>query len=221
MRPFFSCAFSGEMRRTRAGNRSNGARIFIDAPKLLPLHDCVQRKGVLAVGKRWRSLRPSTTNLSLYAHTMKLNSLLFSAIAGALVFGAASRSNSQTDLDLPLASQAAQVKQRIAVTDITITYHRPLVNGRKIWGGLVPFGQVWRAGANDNTTIEFSTPVSIEGKPLPQGKYGLHMIPNPDTWTIIFSKMAVAWGSFTYNQGEDALRVNVKPRPIEMEEALE
>jgi hypothetical protein len=82
-------------------------------------------------------------------------------------------------------------------------------------------GQVWRAGANENTTIEFSTPVSIEGKPLPAGTYGLHMIPNPDSWTIIFSKMAVAWGSFTYNQGEDALRVNVKPRPIEMEEALE
>jgi hypothetical protein len=153
---------------------------------------------------------------------MKLNPLLFSAIAGALVFGAASRSNSQTDLDLPLASQAAQVKQRIAVTDITIAYHRPLVNGRKIWGGLVPFGQVWRAGANENTTIEFSTPVSIEGKPLPPGKYGLHMIPNPDTWTIIFSKMAVAWGSYTYKQTEDALRVDVKPRPShEMEEALE
>ncbi len=146
---------------------------------------------------------------------MKLN---FS-LAGVLVLTlcAITRVQSQTALDLPYASQAAQVKQRVGVTDITITYHRPVVNGRKIWGGLVPTGQVWRAGANENTTIEFSTPVSIEGKPLP----GLHMIPNADTWTVIFSKMAVAWGSYTYNQSEDALRVDVKPHPIEMEEALE
>jgi tetratricopeptide (TPR) repeat protein len=96
-----------------------------------------------------------------------------------------------------------------------------MVNGRKIWGGVVPLGQVWRAGANENTTIEFSTPVSVEGKTLPAGKYGLHMIPNPDKWTIIFSKMAEAWGSYTYNQSEDALRVDVKPRQNEMEEALE
>jgi len=95
---------------------------------------------------------------------------------------------SQSVLDLPYASQAAQVKQRVGVTDITITYHRPVVNGRKIWGGLVPLGQVWRAGANENTTIEFSTPVSIESKPLPAGTYGLQMIPNADSWTVIFSK---------------------------------
>src|SRR3954454_18990876 len=129
--------------------------------------------------------------------------------------------HSQTNLDLPEASQKAVVKQRIGVTDITITYHRPLVNGRKVWGGIVPLGQVWRAGANENTTIEFSMPVSIEGKPLAAGIYGLHMIPNPDSWTIIFSKMAVAWGSYTYSEAEDALRVNVKPRENEMEEALE
>src|SRR5438046_5485521 len=107
---------------------------------------------------------------------------------------------SQSVLDLPYASQAAQVKQRVGVTDIKIIYHRPVVNGRKIWGGLVPMDQVWRAGANENTTIELSTPVSIEGKPLPAGTYGVHMIPNADTWTVIFSKMAVAWGSCTYDQ---------------------
>lgn len=127
----------------------------------------------------------------------------------------------QTDLRLPENSQAAQVKQRLGVTDVTITYHRPLVSGRKIWGGLVPSGQVWRAGANENTTIEFSTPVAIEGKELAAGKYGLHMIPTPDQWTIIFSKMAVAWGSYTYDEKEDALRVTVKPHETEMEEALE
>ena len=150
---------------------------------------------------------------------MKLNFSLTSVLV--LTFCAVARVQSQSVLDLPYASQAAQVKQRVGVTDITITYHRPVVNGRKIWGGVVPTGQVWRAGANENTTIEFSTPVSIEGKPLPAGTYGLHMIPNADTWTVIFSKMAVAWGSYTYNQSEDALRVDVKPHPIEMEEALE
>jgi len=150
---------------------------------------------------------------------MKLNFSLTSVLV--LTLCAFTRVQSQSVLDLPYASQAAQVKQRVGVTDITITYHRPLVNGRKIWGGLVPTGKVWRAGADENTTIEFSTPVSIESKPLPAGTYGLHMIPNTDTWTVIFSKMAVAWGSYSYNQSEDALRVDVKPHSTEMEEALE
>jgi hypothetical protein len=127
----------------------------------------------------------------------------------------------QSELSLPDVSQLAVTKQRVGLTDITITYHRPLVNGRKIWGGLVPLGEVWRAGANENTTIEFSDPVSVEGQPLAKGIYGLHMIPTTDSWTVIFSKMASAWGSYTYSQGEDALRVTVKARPNEMEEALE
>src|SRR5213595_4272495 len=128
----------------------------------------------------------------------------------------------QNDLNLPDVSHAAEVKQRIALTDITVKYHRPLVNGRKIWGGLVPYGKVWRAGANENTTIEFTDPVSVEGKPLAKGMYGLHMIPNQDSWTVIFSKTNTGWGSYSYEQKEDALRVEVKPRPLaEMKEALE
>lgn len=127
----------------------------------------------------------------------------------------------QTDLGLPDKSQAAVIKQRVGVTDITISYHRPLVKGRKIFGGLEPYEKVWRAGANENTTFEVTDPVSIEGQPLPRGIYGLHMIPAADSWTIIFSKAATSWGSYTYNQAEDALRVNVKPRAIENEEALE
>ena len=129
---------------------------------------------------------------------------------------------SAQDITLPDVSQAAKVKQRIGLTDITVKYHRPLVNGRKIWGGVVPYGQVWRAGANENTTIEFSDPVSVEGKPLDKGTYGLHMIPNQDSWTVIFSKTNTAWGSYGYDQKEDALRVDVKPRSLaENEEALE
>src|ERR1041385_3681152 len=146
---------------------------------------------------------------------MKRISIL--AAVAALALGASVRA----DLNLPDVSQAAVIKQRVGLTDIKVTYHRPLVNGRKIWGGLVPFGEVWRAGANENTTVEFSSDVSVEGQPLPKGTYGLHMIPTADTWTVIFSKMSTAWGSYTYDQKEDALRVTVKPRPIEMEEALE
>jgi hypothetical protein len=136
-------------------------------------------------------------------------------------FAAASLAHAQSALlDLPRDSQHAQVMQRVGITDITINYHRPLVKGRKIWGSIVPYGQVWRAGANENTTIEFSDPVSIEGKPLAKGTYGLHMIPNENEWTVIFSKNTSAWGSFTYNQAEDALRVTVKPEAAEMKEAL-
>jgi tetratricopeptide (TPR) repeat protein len=147
---------------------------------------------------------------------MKRTSILLSALA-VLALGVSVRG----ELLLPDVSQFAVVKQRIGLADVKITYHRPLVNNRKIWGGLVPLGEVWRAGANENTVIEFGDNVSIEGQALPKGTYGLHMIPTADTWTVIFSKMATAWGSYTYNQSEDALRVTVKPRPNEMEEALE
>ena len=123
-------------------------------------------------------------------------------------------------LDLPLQSQQAQISQRIGITDITIAYHRPLVNDRKVWGGLVPYGQVWRAGANINTTITFSDPVMVEGKPLDRGTYGLHMIPNADEWTVIFSRNSTSWGAFTYDQAEDALRVTVKPKTADMHNAL-
>jgi hypothetical protein len=125
-----------------------------------------------------------------------------------------------TVLDLPRDSQHALLTQRLGVTDITINYHRPLVKGRKVFGGIVPYGQVWRAGANENTTITFTDPMSIDGQSLAAGTYGLHMIPGENEWTVIFSKMATAWGSFTYNEKEDALRVKVKPQDATFHEAL-
>jgi tetratricopeptide (TPR) repeat protein len=137
-----------------------------------------------------------------------------------VVFAAMICSAQSTQLDLPRPSQRAQVTQRIGITDITINYHRPLANGRKVWGGLVPYGQPWRAGANENTTITFPNAVTIEGKPLDAGTYGLHMIPTEDQWTVVFSKMHTAWGSFSYDQAEDALRITVKPQPAEMHNAL-
>ena len=138
----------------------------------------------------------------------------------SIALAAGSASHAQTILTLPEVSQRALVGQRIGLTDITVVYHRPLAGTRKIWGGTVPYGQVWRAGANENTTIEFSTPVAVEGQPLAKGIYGLHMMPGTDSWTVIFSKNSGSWGSFTYNQAEDALRVTVKPQPSEMHDAL-
>jgi hypothetical protein len=154
-------------------------------------------------------------------HNMKTLKLKPFALCFA-IFGAGQIAFAQSDLKTPDVSQAAEAKQRIALTDITVKYHRPLVNGRKIWGGLVPYGKVWRAGADENTTIEFSDPVSVEGKPLPKGVYGLHMIPTQDSCTVIFSKTNTGWGSYSYDQKDDALRVDVKPRPLaEQKEALE
>ncbi len=122
------------------------------------------------------------------------------------------------------ASLKASVMQVLGVdTAITITYGRPGVKGRKIWGELVPYGLApgnryskdqpypWRAGANENTTIECTKDIMVEGSKLPAGKYGIHMIPSEKDWTIIFSKNNSAWGSFQYNQDEDALRVTVTP----------
>jgi tetratricopeptide (TPR) repeat protein len=143
--------------------------------------------------------------------------LLMAAMSGAMSEISLAQS---LVLDLPRQSQRAQVSQRIGITDITISYHRPLVNDRKVWDALVPYGKVWRAGANENTTITFSDPVQIEGKPLDRGTYGLHMIPNADEWTIIFSKNSTSWGAFTYDEKEDALRVTVKPKAADMHNAL-
>ena len=132
----------------------------------------------------------------------------------------------------PPASLKAEVSQRLgAGTDITIVYSRPGVKGRKIWGGLVPLGMYppdqysdvpypWRGGANENTTFEVSTDVLIEGEKLPAGKYGIHFIPSEGEWTIMFSKTNSDWGSFTYDEKNDALRVKVTPVKAPMQEWL-
>jgi tetratricopeptide (TPR) repeat protein len=125
-----------------------------------------------------------------------------------------------TELKLPTLSQRSIVTQRIGLTDITLNYCRPLVAGRTLWGKEVPYDKVWRAGANENTVISFTDDVSVEGKPLPAGTYGLHMIPTADQWTIIFSKNSTSWGSFSYDVKEDALRVTAKSQPADFEEAM-
>jgi hypothetical protein len=149
---------------------------------------------------------------------------VFALLAGVLLFASVCPAQTATSetlmLNLPRQSQHALVSQRIGITDITVNYHRPLANGRQIWGKLAPYGQVWRAGANENTTITFTDPVTIEGQPLDKGTYGLHMIPGENQWTVIFSKDSTSWGSFAYKQEQDALRVNVKPQTAEPHDAL-
>lgn len=131
--------------------------------------------------------------------------------AALLVFQLAATVSAQ-QLDLPRPSPKASVAQTIGVTEVTIHYSRPGVKGRTIWGGLVPYGEVWRTGANENTTITFGTPVKIGGTELPAGTYGLQTIPAQDQWTVILSKDAELWGAFNYKPENDALRLQVKPR---------
>ncbi len=105
-------------------------------------------------------------------------------------------------------SPPAQTKAVVEGKTITIDYSRPSVKGRKIWGGLVPYGEVWRTGANESTTFEVSEDVLVEGKPLAKGKYALFTIPGEKEWTIIFNKTA-AWGAYSYKESDDVLRVTV------------
>ena len=142
---------------------------------------------------------------------MRRFSFLLAALLASAPFFAAPSSAQNFVLEQPEVSPAATVSQRVGLTDIAIDYHRPGVNKRTIWGGLVPWNEVWRAGANENTVISFSTPVSIGGKTLEAGDYGLHMIPTEKDWTIIFSRQARAWGSFSYDEKEDAARITVTP----------
>lgn len=138
-------------------------------------------------------------------------------------------------LSLPRESQRQEIAQTVGDAKITIVYHRPNAKARMIWGCetkdvipiannlypcLVPYGQVWRAGANENTTIEFTRDVTINGQALPAGKYGFHIIPTRKDWTLIFNKSNDKWGSFTYDEKNDALRVKVVPAKAPMQETL-
>jgi len=126
----------------------------------------------------------------------------------------------QTQLTTPRVSPQAEISQNIGLSKITITYSRPGVKDRPIWGKLVPYGEVWRSGADEDTTITFSDPVKVEGKELAAGRYGLHMIPSEKEWTIIFSSVNTGWGSYGYDEKEDILRVTVTPKEAPFEERL-
>jgi hypothetical protein len=143
------------------------------------------------------------------------------AKASAVVAIVAVMAWTQPAVDLPRPSPVATVTQAFGYTTASVNYSRPAVKGRVIWGGLVPYGQVWRAGANENTTLELTTDAKVNGQVLPKGKYALFILPTEKDWTFILSKNHKAWGSYTYDQKEDALRVTVAPQAAEHKERLE
>jgi len=163
-------------------------------------------------------------------------SLVFFAVMSLFCFAA----SALAQIPVPRPSQKASVMQRIGPTDITITYSRPGVKGRKIWGDplpeqaekvkgeatldnqnerpkdavIVPYGHIWRAGANEATMFEVNSDVLINGQKLAAGSYSLHTIPSKDEWTIVFNGTANQWGSFNYDPAKDTLRVKAKPQAL-------
>ncbi len=116
------------------------------------------------------------------------------------------------DYVFPQMSPWASVQQTIGTTVIAVDYHRPAVRGRQIWGKLVPYNQVWRAGANEATTIRFSDPVRIQNHLVKAGTYALFMLPRQGAWTVILNQRAKQWGAFEYDPRQDVLRLDVQPR---------
>jgi hypothetical protein len=158
--------------------------------------------------------------INIMERIMKRHLAILAAVAALLLLGSL-QSHAQPQLPAPLPSPEAAVSQTIGISEVEVTYHRPGVKERQIWGTLVPYGEVWRAGANENTTVRFSTPVIIGAKTLPAGIYGLHTIPTKTEWTVIFSKNATSWGSYFYKESEDAVRIRVQPGAGEFQEWLQ
>lgn len=139
-------------------------------------------------------------------------------LIAAVVLLTASAALAQQGPRSPRVSPKSSLFQTVGLTDVTINYNRPGVKGRQIWGSLVPYGDVWRTGANEATTIEFSEDVWINGNKLTKGLYSLHTIPGQSQWVVIFNSVAQQWGSYSYDAAKDALRVQVTPETAEHRE---
>ena len=144
-------------------------------------------------------------------HPLLLAAALLCAAAGPV----------RADFKLPRPSPDATVKQTIGITDLSIKYSRPGVKGRTIWGALVPYGSPWRTGANEITNFTTTDSITVEGKPLPAGTYGVVTIPSPDSWIVVFSKQKDNWGTNEYDPKQDQLRVTVKPTAAEPTEWMQ
>lgn len=140
----------------------------------------------------------------------------FTAVLVAVLVGAGtvlsvSRASAQErGSSQPRVSPNATLTQTIGTSQILVTYGRPYVNDREIFGGLVPYGEVWRTGANEATYVQFPVDVVVEGEPLSAGEYSLYTIPGEDEWTVIFSNNANQWG-LDYDSSADELRVTTTP----------
>ncbi|MBK8595550.1 MAG: DUF2911 domain-containing protein [Holophagales bacterium] len=115
------------------------------------------------------------------------------------------------ELRLPQPSPAATVSTTIGTTDVSIRYHQPAVKGRQVWGELVPYGSLWRLGANNATTVSFTDPVKVAGRDVPAGTYALFAIPGKESWTLVLNRKAQQWGAYFADPKEDQLRFDVKP----------
>jgi hypothetical protein len=145
--------------------------------------------------------------------TNALSSLL--VIAGSLLLaGNLGAQPAPPAVEFPAPSPACTLKQRVGLTDIEVVYSRPGVKNREIFGSLVPYGQVWRTGANAATKITFSTAVKLNGHEVPAGTYGLFTIPEQNEWTIILNKDAAQWGAYQYKESDDVVRFKVPSAQI-------
>ena len=146
--------------------------------------------------------------------------LLFSVVLLSILL--ISSANAQNKNPVVKVSPVASVSQTVGFTDVTINYCRPGVKGRKIWGGLVPYNKVWRAGANAATKFTFSKDVTINGNKLAAGSYAFFALPTQNEWTLIFNKVADQWGlDYDKNKDKDVLKINVKPVEHNFQEWLE
>jgi hypothetical protein len=137
-------------------------------------------------------------------------------LAGVLALGIAGLSQAQAPkVDFPQPSPGCTIKQHVGLTDITVEYSRPSMKGRKIFGGLLPYGAVWRTGANNATKITFSTPVKLNGHDIEAGSYALYTIPGEDEWTIILNK-GVGKSGTQYDEKEDVIRFTTKAHPFDV-----
>ncbi len=146
--------------------------------------------------------------------------MISSKVLLSLLFAMALAVAAVGQVTIPRESNRQEVWQVVGDTKITINYHRPNVKGRAIWGGLVPYGEVWRTGANDATIFEVTNDVTVNGQKLPKGKYSFHTIPTAGAWTLIFNKTTNQWGSFQYDQKDDQLRVAATPVAAPMQETM-
>ena len=143
---------------------------------------------------------------------MRARALQTTLLLGLCVAAAALPAGAQRGDDSNRKSKNGRTEGSIDGVSISLDYGRPNVKGRQIWGGLVPYGSVWRTGADEATTITFSSDVRVQGEPLTAGTYGLFTIPGETEWKIIFNEVANQWGAFSYDQDKDVLRVAVPSR---------
>src|SRR5512141_3204449 len=157
-----------------------------------------------------RRKRKGTSFLEIRSQGRMMHKLAYFFLFAASAFSLLS----QTPPIFPQLSPSASVSQTVGTTTVEVHYHRPAVRGRQIWGNLVPYGQVWRTGANEATTIRFSDPVQVNGQKVPAGTYAVFSIPHPDYWTIILNRRARQEGAWEYDPREDILRPDVKPKAV-------